>query len=872
MSSNSKLTYSVVIEEGDGSLVCNCHFFSQTGKACMHILAARMQRDFGCVENYLEIETVRIVRGRDAKGVSLNPKKEGRGGRREQARSDGAVEKELESFFEGLPMEVEESAKNTKTKKAKKDDLDTKEQGDNVKAAVSSGRPPKTAPLHSGRSATNLSALTGIGQPVLFKKKTGPKPKPHLSLLPALKTSYPVTPSKKPINFSPQKVDPHLGFAPPTLKEVDLEALKTILFPVDDPAALQIARNEEIEMELLSFDRWEGSHMLRQDEIGAVVDILNYLNAGIGGHTLVIADTYAQPASLLKDVDWTLSDTPPTDHSGKPFFSQDSLIGRSWTYSRARSMNDCLIFHHSASANHWLLFRKCYRQMHIQQDLVVYEPLRKHGRRFDIQNLSLIAQFFNPLRGDIMPSPGPVRNYDVRTIDVQEDGHSCGFWAITFALLLVCGLEIEGNTQKELKAIGLSAIKDYWKKIWISFRSDEGGLQKVVLQPFLANFSAWNGFEDLDGMNTIVARRPDWISRHPTGNIDPVKVATPLKSDSMAVGHSQFKLPMKKPSFFDIPEFDILKESSQSLFLGREQLKAEDLLRLLPGCFVNDELINMWRQVMLKIYGHGDSSKTTSFHITSTFFFHQVSLWAQSQDGDQETNDKLWNAAKRSLGPGDILNCYLIFIPINKPEELHWLLAVINFSERTIKLYDSWQATQKINSTAQQWDDSVGADIIQILIAWLQREARSHGQKFRFSDWNFFTAGYSKHVMPTQDNGTDCGIFVMLFIYHILHFGGVNKFPTTSIDDKRLILNKDNSGVKGIGQEPSKLTLVLPTPLADKDLPNTVTADLQMPSSPLTSIPEGSVVSDSEPEMEELVLPVQLKKPEPRRSARHIAK
>jgi len=45
--------YSVVIEEEDGSLVCNCKAYGETGKACVHILAVKMQIQYGSVEDYL---------------------------------------------------------------------------------------------------------------------------------------------------------------------------------------------------------------------------------------------------------------------------------------------------------------------------------------------------------------------------------------------------------------------------------------------------------------------------------------------------------------------------------------------------------------------------------------------------------------------------------------------------------------------------------------------------------------------------------------------------------------------------------------------------------------------------------------------------
>lgn len=45
--------YVTVTEEKDGSLVCACKEFDQTGKACVHIKVARLQMAYGSVMNYV---------------------------------------------------------------------------------------------------------------------------------------------------------------------------------------------------------------------------------------------------------------------------------------------------------------------------------------------------------------------------------------------------------------------------------------------------------------------------------------------------------------------------------------------------------------------------------------------------------------------------------------------------------------------------------------------------------------------------------------------------------------------------------------------------------------------------------------------------
>ena len=49
----SDIGYATVTEEKDGSFACTCSAFDQTGKACVHIKAARLQTLYGSVRDYV---------------------------------------------------------------------------------------------------------------------------------------------------------------------------------------------------------------------------------------------------------------------------------------------------------------------------------------------------------------------------------------------------------------------------------------------------------------------------------------------------------------------------------------------------------------------------------------------------------------------------------------------------------------------------------------------------------------------------------------------------------------------------------------------------------------------------------------------------
>ncbi|CAA7263862.1 unnamed protein product [Cyclocybe aegerita] len=261
--------------------------YATTGKACYHILAVRLQIDHGSVKDYIELETSQKLRGPAAKGQTRNPIKE-KTGRRHQAASDATVTRDLEKIFLRLKEEEEDSDSKSlaespisdiKTKQANKALVSQHPQTPQKGRGVTAGRRPAVTPLHPNRT------------PVKFSQKTGPKPKPHNSLLPSLPNS-PI----KPVNFSPKKLRIR-EFLPTANEEADLL--------------------DEQKLSDLDFSRWNNStYMLRQDEISLFVDLLNSINTGILGSTLVIPDTYAFPAQQLAKLDWTLTDSIPVGLSG----------------------------------------------------------------------------------------------------------------------------------------------------------------------------------------------------------------------------------------------------------------------------------------------------------------------------------------------------------------------------------------------------------------------------------------------------------------------------------------------------------------------------------------------------------------------------
>ncbi|KAJ6602245.1 hypothetical protein B0H10DRAFT_1823265 [Mycena sp. CBHHK59/15] len=97
--------YYTVIEEEDGTLSCNCPGSRQTGKTCEHTFGVKLEIDFGNVERYNDLETIRKTRGKAARGQKNNPAKK-KPGRQPQRRSDRTVTADLDRFLDQVKNKI----------------------------------------------------------------------------------------------------------------------------------------------------------------------------------------------------------------------------------------------------------------------------------------------------------------------------------------------------------------------------------------------------------------------------------------------------------------------------------------------------------------------------------------------------------------------------------------------------------------------------------------------------------------------------------------------------------------------------------------------------------------------------------------------
>ncbi|KAG8751681.1 Smt3-specific protease, partial [Serendipita sp. 396] len=191
---------------------------------------------------------------------------------------------------------------------------------------------------------------------------------------------------------------------------------------------------------------------------------------------------------------------------------------------------------------------------------------------------------------------------------------------------------------------------------------------------------------------------------------------------------------------------------------AREQVSAQDLSRLRPSQWLNDEIINFYGALISEraakfevesaeknntpaVNGHSKEqgkSRSTSddgnpwkVHIFNTFFMSKLQELGYDKARLNKWTKKI-----------DIFGKDLVLIPCNLGNS-HWTCAAINFRQKRIEYYDS-----------------MGTDrpsIRQALRTYLEKEHMDKkSSPFDFDGW----VDYFGEDGPQQENGYDCGVFV----------------------------------------------------------------------------------------------------------------
>ncbi|KAF8343928.1 uncharacterized protein EI90DRAFT_2900825, partial [Cantharellus anzutake] len=195
---------------------------------------------------------------------------------------------------------------------------------------------------------------------------------------------------------------------------------------------------------------------------------------------------------------------------------------------------------------------------------------------------------------------------------------------------------------------------------------------------------------------------------------------------------------------------------------GREQVHLEDVLRLTPGQWLNDEIINFYGAMVMERaerWHRGDFSDIgfspsnsnphvdwdinrkrqhgdpLQVHYFNTFFYSKL-----SSSGYEKARLNKWTKKV------DIFAKDALLIPINLGNS-HWTFACINLRRKRIEYFDSLGRCR--------------SSVYEILRDYLDKE---HIDKkkigFSFDGWR----DYFSTDTPQQENAFDCGVFMCQFM------------------------------------------------------------------------------------------------------------
>ncbi|KAM9848524.1 uncharacterized protein ACBR49_007857 [Aulostomus maculatus] len=154
---------------------------------------------------------------------------------------------------------------------------------------------------------------------------------------------------------------------------------------------------------------------------------------------------------------------------------------------------------------------------------------------------------------------------------------------------------------------------------------------------------------------------------------------------------------------------------------NKHNLSLEDLGTLEEQNWLNDQIINMYGELMMEATQH-------KVHFFNSFFHKQ--LVAKGYDGVKRWTKKV-----------DLFSKWLLLIPIHL--EIHWSLVTVAMATKTINYYDS-QGIVFRHTTDN-------------IMKYLQSEAREKKQTAFQKGWKITII----KGIPQQKNDSDCGVFVL---------------------------------------------------------------------------------------------------------------
>ena len=177
----------------------------------------------------------------------------------------------------------------------------------------------------------------------------------------------------------------------------------------------------------------------------------------------------------------------------------------------------------------------------------------------------------------------------------------------------------------------------------------------------------------------------------------------------------------------------------------REKVSRSSMATLAQGQWLNDEIVNFVGRILI---AKSRSTSSSRAHVYSSHFMNRLlSGGPRREDYNFQEVRNYDNRIENGLASLDEL-----YIPINV-NNAHWIFTQVNFRRKTVFLFDSMGKQQSnnhyIEETMRYVYDALFKD--------------SPNDRSSFTDWSQdWTGSDESGRSPLQDNGYDCGIFMLI--------------------------------------------------------------------------------------------------------------
>ncbi len=190
----------------------------------------------------------------------------------------------------------------------------------------------------------------------------------------------------------------------------------------------------------------------------------------------------------------------------------------------------------------------------------------------------------------------------------------------------------------------------------------------------------------------------------------------------------------------DYQDYTVFRKLNKSTWITKSSMTT-----LLPSNLLNDEVINFIFQLMQNEFPKKSLFLNTYFYVSLTnscenrYNFKNVSNWTMFIPKD------------------NIFQLKQMFIPCHLNNN-HWVCVIVDFEQKIIDYYDSiGDVTHtKVTNCITQYLKDVWNEIY-------------HNDKFITNEWNVRNNFSDLGNFPIQDNLTDCGVYMCVYVYYRAH-------------------------------------------------------------------------------------------------------